>query len=113
MKTIKRSLKRIFLILFIVVLLFELWSEVTLIKNTQLLKGAFPESFEGRNASWVPAIVYYLRPLFGLSNQKFFSAGLKLEFETKSQIGYGAGVFGPVVWRYYNNVEIDSLNRLP
>jgi hypothetical protein len=97
----------------VALVLIASWGEITLIQNSQMLKKSFPQSFQGRKAAWTPVIVYYCRPLFGLSNRAYFDAGLKLDFETKSKIGYGAGVLGPVVWRYFTRHEVDSLIRLP
>lgn len=85
------------------------WVEIGAWINMRELSHHFPEEVRDRSPRYIPAFIYYLRPLLGVSNNRYQIASTQLDWANSNDLNFVLSQSGLLVWRYYSENEVDSL----
>lgn len=108
------TLRRMLLALPVLLLVLVVWAEIDIYQTKRELQAVSPQAFAGRSASWLPIVCYYLDVwLLDPRPARFGRAAHQVPEIGWTRTGFGSKKLAPLMWRYYSEAEIDSLNALP
>lgn len=108
------TLRRVLMAVPVLFLALAVIMEFGIHQTKRELQAVSPRAFEGRSPSWLPIAFYYFDVwLLDPHPGRYGRAAYQVPEIGWARTGFGTKKLAPLMWRYYSEAEIDSLNALP